>query len=68
MYYAASLKDETSCDGCGLCVLSCPEANTITIVKLSGKKKTIAIREMRCKGCALCVELCPQKALQMALR
>lgn len=64
MYYVAQLKEEEQCNGCGVCILSCPEANVIKLKRLVNKKKRIEIYELRCKGCGLCVELCPQKALE----
>jgi Pyruvate/2-oxoacid:ferredoxin oxidoreductase delta subunit len=67
MYYAASLKGDL-CDGCGVCISSCPEANAIKLRQLNGKAKVIEICEPRCKGCGLCVEMCPQNALEVVLR
>jgi Pyruvate/2-oxoacid:ferredoxin oxidoreductase delta subunit len=66
MYYAASLKEDR-CDGCGVCIVSCPEANAIRLLKLNGKAK-VEIYEPRCKGCGLCVEMCPKEALEVVLR
>ncbi|MCL0074477.1 4Fe-4S binding protein [Dehalococcoidia bacterium] len=67
MYYAACLKED-QCDGCGVCIVSCPEANAIKLIKLNGKAKVIEICGLRCKGCGLCVEVCPKDALEVVLR
>jgi Pyruvate/2-oxoacid:ferredoxin oxidoreductase delta subunit len=64
MYYAASLK-EGLCDGCGVCVPSCPEPNALELVRLNGKAKTVRVYALRCKGCGLCVAVCPKKALEI---
>jgi len=65
MYYAAKLKKEDECNGCKTCILSCPEANAIKLIKLGKKEKKVEICQLRCKGCGLCVEACPQDALEM---
>jgi Pyruvate/2-oxoacid:ferredoxin oxidoreductase delta subunit len=65
MYYAAQLKGDKQCNGCGTCILSCPEANALKLIRLGDKKKKIEVNELRCKGCGLCVELCPKKALEL---
>ncbi len=67
MYYTASIKGD-QCDGCGVCIFSCPEANAIKLIKLNGKAKGIEIYELRCKGCGLCVEMCPKDALEVVRR
>ncbi|HAZ27901.1 TPA: 4Fe-4S ferredoxin [Candidatus Acetothermia bacterium] len=67
MYYAASVK-KGKCVGCGLCIVSCPEANAIQLIKLNGKAKVVEISELRCKGCGLCVEVCPKDALEVVRR
>lgn len=68
MYYTACLKDKEQCNGCGLCILSCPEANAIKLNKLDAKTKKIEIQELKCKGCGLCVEVCPRHLLEVVLR
>lgn len=65
MYYAAQLKEVEQCNGCGICILSCPEANAIKLTRFDNKNKKIEVDDLRCKGCGLCVELCPKKALEL---
>jgi heterodisulfide reductase subunit A len=45
------------CDGCGDCVIACPES-AITLVD----EKPV-INEIMCTGCGACIPACPQKAL-----
>jgi Pyruvate/2-oxoacid:ferredoxin oxidoreductase delta subunit len=67
MYYAASLIDGR-CNGCGVCVLSCPEPNALELIRLNGKAKVIRISPLRCKGCGLCITVCPKEALEILRR
>jgi len=55
--------DEALCDGCGNCVLACPE-NAIEIV--GGKAKVV--RESLCDGLGACIGDCPTGALSMEER
>ncbi len=68
MYYVARLKDVEQCNGCKICILSCPEANAIKLIKRDNKKKMVEINAVRCKGCSLCIELCPQKVLALEMQ
>jgi len=55
--------DEALCDGCGNCVLACPE-NAIEII--GGKAKVV--RESLCDGLGACIGNCPTGALSMEER
>ena len=69
MYYMARFKgeeEEGQCNGCRICILSCPEANAIMLVNLDERVKKIKIYEPACKGCGLCVEMCPKDILEVA--
>lgn len=48
--------DESLCNGCGRCVLSC-FYNAIQMVK-----KRAVVDALRCDGCGMCVAICPQSA------
>ncbi|MBI4186227.1 MAG: 4Fe-4S binding protein [Chloroflexi bacterium] len=50
--------DEEKCDGCGLCITSCPEG-ALQIV--DGKAKLV--KESFCDGLGACLGDCPQEAL-----
>ncbi len=50
--------DEEKCDGCGLCIPSCPEG-ALQIVQ--GKAKLV--KESFCDGLGACLGDCPQGAL-----
>ena len=55
--------DEDLCDGCGSCVLACPE-NAIEIV--DGKARVV--RESHCDGLGACIGDCPAGALSLEER
>ncbi|MBI1820449.1 MAG: pyruvate ferredoxin oxidoreductase [Nitrospirae bacterium] len=64
--YAVAQVDDDKCianKGCRLCILYCPEADTI---KLDPNKKKAYVVENRCKGCELCVVVC-DNAKHMAI-
>lgn len=60
MYVAARVNQE-KCNGCKLCVLTCPDPNVISI-----EIKKISVDQTRCKGCGLCVAACPREALAIS--
>lgn len=55
--------DENSCDGCGLCVLTCAK-DAIKIV--DGKAKLVF--DTYCDGLGLCIKECPRDALKIVER
>ncbi|MDY6965124.1 MAG: 4Fe-4S binding protein [Halobacteriota archaeon] len=52
--------DEEECDGCGNCVISCPEG---ALEIIDGKAKVV--RESFCDGLGACIGECPQGALSV---
>lgn len=52
--------DEESCDGCGECVISCPEG---ALKVIDGKAKVV--KESFCDGLGACMGECPQGALSV---
>lgn len=65
MYAVARVKDEdcTAEKGCRLCILICPEPDTIIF---NAEKKVAEVIEDRCKGCELCIDACSvQKCVDM---
>jgi len=58
--YVAARVDEEKCNGCKLCVLTCPDPNVIVLNK---EAKKVTVNETHCKGCGLCVVACPKEAL-----
>jgi ferredoxin len=50
--------DEEKCDGCGLCIPSCPEG---ALQIIDGKAKLV--KESFCDGLGACLGECPQEAL-----
>lgn len=57
MYAVAEVIDDACVanKGCRLCIMYCPEANTIMFNK---EKEVAEVVELRCKGCELCVVVC----------
>ncbi len=56
--YAVAVVDDDKCvaqKGCRLCIMYCPEPDTIL---LNREKKKAFVVEHRCKGCELCVVVC----------
>lgn len=53
--------DEEKCDGCGLCIPSCPEG---ALQVIGGKARVV--RESFCDGLGACVGQCPQGALRVS--
>jgi Pyruvate/2-oxoacid:ferredoxin oxidoreductase delta subunit len=62
MYYAAKVAVE-KCNGCKICIISCPDPNVIAFLK---EQKVVKVNETRCKGCGLCVSMCPKGVLSVA--
>jgi Pyruvate/2-oxoacid:ferredoxin oxidoreductase delta subunit len=53
----------SSCRGCELCVLVCPDL-AITLDDVTGRP---VVDLSYCKGCELCAQYCPKGAIRMAL-
>ena len=54
--------DEEKCDGCGLCIPSCPEG-ALQIVDTPKGPKARLVKENFCDGLGACLGECPQGAL-----
>lgn len=59
MYTTAKI-DIDKCNGCKLCIMSCPDPNVIMY-----KEKKVYVNESRCKGCGLCATVCNKKAITL---
>jgi len=57
------LINEEKCDGCGLCIPSCPEG---ALAIVNGKAKVVS--ESYCDGMGACVGECPQNAMTVVKR
>ncbi len=56
--------DEEKCDGCGLCIPSCPEG-ALQIVDTPRGPKARLVKENFCDGLGACLGECPQGALNI---
>jgi len=56
--------DEEKCDGCGLCIPSCPEG-ALQIVNTTKGPKARVVKENFCDGLGACLGECPQGALMI---
>jgi ferredoxin len=54
--------DEELCNGCGLCIPSCPE-QAIQLVDTPDGKKARLVKELYCDGLGACLGTCPTGAL-----
>jgi len=55
--------DEEKCDGCGVCIPTCPE-QSLKIV--NGKARLVS--ETYCDGLGACIDVCPQGAITVEER
>lgn len=57
------VRDQGSCDACGICSLSCPTG----ALSIEDLEQTLKLNHQpaACIGCGLCSSLCPQQALQL---
>ncbi|MBM4093695.1 MAG: 4Fe-4S dicluster domain-containing protein [Planctomycetes bacterium] len=55
--------DERKCDGCGLCIVDCPEG---ALAIIDGKARVV--RESLCDGLGACLGACPQGAITIEQR
>lgn len=62
MYVSVRLAEE-KCNGCRMCVFTCPDPNVLNFYK---EQKRISVNASRCKGCGLCVVACPKEALSVS--
>ncbi len=53
------------CDGCGICVDSCP-ASALKMVSKEGKS-IVEVNESICRGCGLCIGTCHTDALDLKM-
>jgi len=54
--------DEEKCNGCKICILTCPEPNVFQYTE----SKKVSAEESRCKGCGVCADNCPKGALRIS--
>ncbi len=53
-----------ACQGCGACLLTCPERAIRPVRDAVPGAGPLAVLEARCTGCGECVEICPADAIE----
>lgn len=53
-----------ACQGCGACLLTCPE-HAIRPACQDGQVARLLVLETSCTGCGECVEVCPVDAIEL---
>ncbi len=61
----AAVTVTAACQGCGACLLTCPE-HAIRPAHGRGTKARLTVLPGRCTGCGECVEICPADAIFLA--
>ncbi|MEY6432419.1 4Fe-4S dicluster domain-containing protein [Thioalkalicoccus limnaeus] len=61
--YAVARLDLETCNGCKICIQTCPEPNTIAFIP---EQKKVRVIVEKCKGCGVCVVKCPKECLLLA--
>jgi len=51
--------NKLKCDGCGVCVESCPFG--VLAIK---DKKVIIVTPEACHNCQVCIQICPNRAIK----
>lgn len=59
--------DEEKCNGCGACIISCPE-QAIQIVDTKKGPKAQLVKEFYCDGLGACIGSCPENAITIEER
>jgi electron transport complex protein RnfB len=56
------------CQGCGACLLTCPERAIRPGAAVPGERggRRLVVLAARCTGCGECVEVCPVDAIDLA--
>jgi len=62
---AAAAVVTVACQGCGGCLLTCPE-HAIRPVHARAAAPPLTVLAGRCTGCGECVEICPADAIFLA--
>jgi Pyruvate/2-oxoacid:ferredoxin oxidoreductase delta subunit len=63
---SALIAEVRACQGCGACLLTCPEHAIRP--HSGGSVATLSIHPDRCTGCGECVEVCPVDAIVLLER
>lgn len=53
-----------ACQGCGACLLTCPE-HAIRPSRRTNDSAELIVRKDLCTGCGDCVEVCPVDAIEL---
>ena len=56
-----------ACQGCGACLLTCPERAIRPAWQDAGAARLVVRRDL-CTGCGECVEVCPVDVIELEVR
>ena len=59
---SALIAEVGACQGCGACLLTCPEHAILP------RGAALVVQADRCTGCGECVEVCPVDAIELIVR
>ena len=66
--FNALVAEVGACQGCGACLLTCPEHAIRPGPRSAEGSRPLEVRTDLCTGCGQCQEVCPVDAIEMRAR